>query len=62
MTDKIKKGDVVHLKSNNRLLMTVGYVSEDEGADCYWAIHYGETPEIKQAHLPVCALEIYNKK
>ena len=60
MTDEIKKGDVVFLKSRVGFLMTVGHISDNgEIADCYRAIDSGETQDVKEFNLPVCVLKVY---
>ena len=61
MTDKIKIGDVVFLKSHQGFHMTVGYVSDSgKNATCYWAIDSGESQEVKWREIPICALEVNN--
>ena len=58
MTNAIKPGDVVRLKSHSGFPMTVGKITDDgTEAECYWAVDSRDTHEVKHLYIPVCALE-----
>ena len=56
MTDEIKKGDVVFLKSDVNHRMTVGSIGKEE-AQCFWSVCDSGEKDIKTLSIPMCVLK-----